>query len=61
MLFSKACTEFQVTLPHLVEEIEKRAPKAEIIMNNIYNPCDDVSFTMDEVFGINIRAGTLED
>lgn len=56
MLFSKACTEFQVTLPHLVEEIEKRAPKAEIVMNNIYNPCDDVSFTMDEVFGINIRS-----
>ena len=56
MLFSKACTEFQVTLPQLVEEIEKRAPKAEIVMNNIYNPCDDVSFTMDEVFGINIKS-----
>ena len=25
-------------------------------INNIYNPCDDVSFTMDEVFGINIRS-----
>lgn len=54
-LFSKACEEFQVTLPRLVTEIEKRAPKAEIVMNNIYNPCDDVSFTMEEVFGINIK------
>lgn len=54
-LFSKACEDFQSILPHLVDEIEKRAPKAEIVMNNIYNPCEDVSFTMDEVLGIDIK------
>lgn len=54
-LFSKACEEFEETLPQLVSEIEKRAPEAEIVMNNIYNPCDDTSFSLKEVLGIDVK------
>lgn len=43
-LFTKACERFQHNLPLIMNEIQRQAPQAQLFVNNIYNPCNDISF-----------------
>ncbi|MCM1244114.1 MAG: GDSL-type esterase/lipase family protein [Roseburia sp.] len=47
-LFRQACEEFQKNIPEIIDVISDNAPQAQLFVNNIYNPCHDISFDISE-------------
>ncbi len=50
-IFTEACCRFQENIAQIIEVLQKEAPQAQIFANNVYNPCNDVSFEFTETFG----------
>ncbi len=42
-MFREACEKFAVNFPKIIGVIRSIAPNAEIYVNNVYNPCGDLS------------------
>lgn len=47
-LFSGACEQFGENIVKIIDILHRRAPDAQLVVNNIYNPCRDISFHMPE-------------
>lgn len=47
-IFTEACEKFQENIPLIIDAIHKQAPNAQFFVNNIYNPCNDVSFDLSK-------------
>lgn len=47
-IFTEACVRFQENIPLIISAIHNQAPQAQFFVNNIYNPCSDVSFELSE-------------
>lgn len=47
-IFSEACEQFGSNIPKIIEAIHTQAPRAQLFVNNIYNPCNDSSFNISE-------------
>ena len=47
-IFTKACERFQKNIPQIIDMIHRQAPQAQLFVNNIYNPCNDISFDLSE-------------
>lgn len=47
-LFTEACQKFSDNIPAILDIISQNAPNAQLFVNNIYNPCNDISFGMSE-------------
>ncbi len=47
-LFSGACEQFGENIAKIIDILHRRAPDAQLVVNNIYNPCRDISFHMPE-------------
>lgn len=47
-IFTNACLRFQDNIPQIIDRIQEEAPKAQLFINNIYNPCNDVSFQFSD-------------
>lgn len=47
-LFTEACEKFSENIPKIIDVISKQAPNAQLFVNNIYNPCNDISFHIPE-------------
>ena len=45
-IFTKACERFWQNIPQIIDVIHSHAPQAQLFVNNIYNPCNDVSFDL---------------
>lgn len=49
-IFFNACLLFQDNILQIINCIRQEAPQAQLFINNIYNPCNDVSFQFpDEI------------
>lgn len=53
-ILTKSCKRFSRIYPKILGRLQELAPNAQIIVNNIYNPCHDVSFSVPEFVNINI-------
>ncbi len=42
-IFTAACQRFGKNLPQIIEILRQNAPNAQLFVNNVYNPCKDVS------------------
>lgn len=47
-IFSQACERFAENIPLIIKAIRDAAPNAQLFVNNIYNPCKDISFNISE-------------
>lgn len=47
-LFTQACEQFEKNIPVIIDAISDNAPQAQLFVNNIYNPCHDISFHISE-------------
>lgn len=47
-IFTKACEKFSDNIPRIIRAIRDAAPNAQLFVNNIYNPCKDISFNISE-------------
>lgn len=47
-LFTEACEKFGENIPKIIDVISENAPQAQLFVNNIYNPCHDISFHISE-------------
>lgn len=47
-LFTDACRQFEENIPLILKAIKLNAPQAQLFVNNIYNPCNDISFGIPE-------------
>lgn len=47
-IFTQACERFQENIPKIIDAIHSQAPQAQLFVNNIYNPCNDISFELSE-------------
>ncbi len=43
-IFTNACLRFQDNIPRIIDVIRQEAPQAQLFVNNVYNPCNDISF-----------------
>ena len=43
-IFTSACLRFQDNIPRIIDVLQQEAPNAQLFVNNIYNPCNDISF-----------------
>ncbi len=43
-IFTSACLRFQDNIPRIIEVLQHEAPNAQLFVNNVYNPCSDISF-----------------
>lgn len=41
--FQQACEDFQTTFPKIIQAVHEIAPRAEIYVDNVYNPCRTLS------------------
>lgn len=53
-IFLEACENFEKNIPQIVDVINENAPDAQLFVNNIYNPCNDISFGIAENIADNI-------
>ena len=54
-LFTEACRKFSENIPGILDIISRNAPNAQIFVNNIYNPCNDISFGISEEAAKNLE------
>lgn len=62
-IFTQACEKFAENIPLIIKAIRDAAPNAQLFVNNIYNPCKDISFNistdildhLDELAEVYIR------
>lgn len=47
-IFTEACRKFSENIPKILQTITVNAPNAQLFVNNIYNPCHDISFHISE-------------
>lgn len=47
-IFTEACERFRENIPLILEVLTKNAPDAQLFVDNIYNPCHDISFGISE-------------
>lgn len=47
-VFSDACEAFAANIPCIIDAIYSEAPGARLFVNNIYNPCGDISFPFSD-------------
>lgn len=47
-IFTEACRKFSENIPRILQTITVNAPNAQLFVNNIYNPCHDISFHISE-------------
>lgn len=47
-LFASACDRFQKNIPLVLQRIIENAPQAQLFVNNVYNPCRDISFCLTD-------------
>ncbi len=54
-LFTEACQKFSQNIPGILDIISQNAPNAQLFVNNIYNPCNDISFGISEEMAKNLE------
>lgn len=54
-LFTEACRKFSENIPGILDVISRNAPNAQLFVNNIYNPCNDISFGISEEAAENLE------
>ncbi len=50
-----ACEKFKNNFPKILEIIQKEAPQAQVFVNNVYNPCKDVSYGLPKEMVQNLE------
>lgn len=55
-VFSGACEAFAQNIPRIIDAIHRQAPRARLFVNNIYNPCSDISFPFSDSVVKNLKS-----
>lgn len=55
-VFSDACEAFAQNIPRIIDAIHSQAPCARLFVNNIYNPCSDISFPFSDSIVKNLES-----
>lgn len=55
-VFSDACEAFAQNIPRIIDAIHTQAPCARLFVNNIYNPCNDISFHLSDSIVKNLKS-----